>query len=493
MTAPRLSKSRFLAGLQCPLRLWYMSYETDLASPLSPSQRAIFDIGRRVGELARERYPGGVLIGENQFHHEEAVRSTREALRESSISAIYEGAFSFEEVRIRTDILERSDRDSWNLIEVKSGASVKEENVYDVAVQYYVLKGAGLKVKQAGILHLNKEYLYDGRKLDLQGLFTFTDLKEPILEMQEEVGTKLGDLRFMLRQTDPPKIEPSRHCGRPYTCEFFDHCRKRMPDHWVQELWGLRQDQLNELDTMGVLDIRDIPDSLEMSMLQARIRECVIRGAEYVEPNLGHTLRKYEYPIHFLDFETMAPAIPRYANTHPYQVLPFQWSDHILSEDSILTHKAYLFTEDRDPREEVARTLLEALGREGSVCTYSNYESQVVSGLADHLPRYRPQLRALLGRFRNLLTEIRKGYYHPEFYGSFSIKDVLPVLVPSMSYAALPIQEGAQAGFEYLRMIEPETPTPEKERIRKALLEYCRQDTLSMVRIRDELLRRSNG
>ena len=488
-----LSKSRFLAGLQCPLRLWYLLYEPALASEPSLFQKALFDTGRRIGELARERYAGGVLIGEDHVHHEDAIRSTEEVLKNSRVPAIYEAAFSFDEVRIRTDILERPTGGSWDLIEVKSGTSVRDENVCDVAVQYYVLVGLGLEIGQAGILCLNRGYLYDGEKLDLEALFTFNDLTEQIVARQSEVTGAIRELKAMLRQEAHPAIEPSRHCHRPYACEFFDHCRKRVPDHWVLQLSGIRQERLDELAIRGILDIQDIPQSVDLSALQARIRGCVVNDAEYLGADLGPTLKQYEYPIHFLDFEAVAPAIPRYANTHPYQIMPFQWSDHILSEGGTLTHKAFLCEEDKDPRIEAARTLLESLREEGTICTYTTFENQVISSLADHLPEYRDQLQALLGRCRDLYAEIRMNYYHPEFHGSFSIKNVLPVLVPSMSYADLSIQEGGQAGLEYLRTIDPETPLEERERIRRALLEYSRQDTLAMVRIREELLKRSKG
>lgn len=493
MTIPRLSKSRFLAGLQCPLRLWYLCYEPGLASEPSLSQRALFYAGQKVEELARNRYPGGALIREDHLHHERAIQLTREALNNSRIPAIYEPAFTFDGVRIRVDILERSRDGSWDLIEVKSGTSVKEEHVYDVAIQYHVLNRLGLEIGQAGILHVNREYLYDGQKLDLEALFTFKNLKQQVVEMQEEIAARVKGLKSMLGQARPPAIDPSRHCHKPYSCEFFHHCKRRTPDHWVLQLSGIQQDRIDELAMMGILDIRDIPESYQLSPLQARIRECVINNAEYVGAHVGTALQQYEYPIHFLDFETVSPAIPRYANTRPYQMLPFQWSDHILSENGTLAHKAYLCDEDKDPREEVARTLIESLGDRGSICTYTTFENQVISHLADHLPPYRDQLQGLLGRCRDLFAEIRRGYYHPEFHGSFSIKDVLPALVRSMSYENLRIQEGGQAGLEYLRMIDPETPSGEKERIRRALLEYSRQDTLAMARIREELLKRSHG
>jgi hypothetical protein len=487
-----LSKSRFLAGLQCPLRLWYRCHEPDRASEPSALQKALMETGRRVGELARARYPGGVLI-DGDVSFSDAVEATKQAIDDLGREAVFEGAFSFEDVRIRVDILQRSGRSSWNLIEVKSGTSVKDEHVYDLAVQYHVLSGLGLTIRHAGILSLNNEYVYDGEHLDLEALFRFTDLKEQAIGRQEEVRDRINAIKAILSDVTPPTVDPSRHCQRPYACEFYDHCRRRMPDHWVLELLGIRQDRLDELAAVGIVDIQDVPESLDLSMIQARIRDCVVHNTEHIGEGLGRTLRQYAYPIHFLDFEAVAPAIPRYADTRPYQTLPFQWSDHVLADDGRLSHRGYLCQEDRDPREEIARTVLESLEEGGTICTYTTFENQVIAGLADHLPPYRERLRALLGRFRDLHEAIRKEYYHPEFHGSFSIKSVLPVLVPSMSYRDLFIREGGQAAMAYLRMIDPETPAEEKARIREDLWEYCRQDTLAMVKIREELLRRCGG
>lgn len=490
MKKPLLSKSRFLAGLQCPLRLWYRCYEAELASETPSGVQARFNMGQQVGALARDRYPGGVLIEDDHLHQKEAMWSTREALKNPSIPGIYEGAFSFDGVLIRADILESFGNGAWNLIEVKSGTGVKDENLYDVAIQHHVLSGLGFNLKQAGILNLNKKYVYDGRWLDLEALFTFKDLKEEVVQLREDVTGKIRDLKAMLGQATPPTIKPSRQCSKPYDCEFFDHCRKSIPEHWVLELSGIRQERLGELAKMGIDDIREMPDSFALSKVPARIRECVTSETEYVGSEFKDSLKQYNYPIHFLDFETIAPAIPRYANTGPYQKLPFQWSDHILSKNGNLDHKEYLCCEDKDPREEVARALLEDLGDSGSICTYGNYEKQVISELADFLPHHGDRLKALLPRCKDLLIRIRGGYYHPDFHGSFSLKNVLPVLVPSMSYENLPIQEGDQAGVEYLRMIDPETTSDEKERILADLLKYCGQDTLAMVKIREELLKR---
>ncbi len=490
MTKPFLSKSRFLAGLQCPLRLWYKCYEPELGAKPTLAEQARFDTGNEVGELARNRYPGGKLIDGDHNKLTDAIRSTKEVLESSSIFSIYEATFAYDDVLIRADILERAGNGAWKLIEVKSGTKVKDDNLEDVAIQHYVLTQIGFQIEQAGILNLNSQYVYDGRQLDLKALFKFEDLRGQVAEMREQIAEQVQDLKAMLGRAEPPKVIPSKHCKDPHGCEFSDHCRKSMPEHWVVELWKIREDQLAMLAKMGISDIRDIPDSFRLKAIQAKIRECVINNREDVGSDLATSLGEYEYPIHFLDFETISPAIPRYANTSPYQVLPFQWSNHIVSKDGTLDHKEYLCHEDKDPREELTESLLEALGDKGSICTYGPYEKTVISGLAKKLPRHRDRLEALVTRCKDLLSRIRRGYYHPDFNGAFSLKNVLPVLVPSMSYDDLSIQEGSMAGLEYLRMIDPKTPSDETERIRKDLLKYCERDTRAMVEIREELLKR---
>jgi predicted RecB family nuclease len=199
---------------------------------------------------------------------------------------------------------------------------------------------------------------------------------------------------------------------------------------------------------------------------------------------------KSEYPIHFLDFETIGPAIPKYGGTRPYQTVPFQWSNHVMHENGNLERQEYLCLEDKDPREEFAETLLEALGEKGSIVVYTTYEKGVLEGLAEHLAHYRDRLHAVIDRLYDLHVVVKNHYYHPEFHGSFSLKAVLPAVLPSMAYENLEIQEGQMASLEYLRMIGPATPEAEKEKIKNDLLEYCAQDTLAMVRIREELLGR---
>jgi hypothetical protein len=199
---------------------------------------------------------------------------------------------------------------------------------------------------------------------------------------------------------------------------------------------------------------------------------------------------KVEHPIHFLDFETIGPAIPKYGGTRPYETVPFQWSNHVMRENGNLEHQGYLCLEDKDPREEFTETLLKALGEKGSIIVYTTYEKGVLEGLAEHLPHYRNRLLAVIDRLYDLHVVVKNNYYHPEFHGSFSLKSVLPAVVPEMKYDDMEIQEGQMASVEYLRMIDPATTLEEKEKIKKDLLTYCAQDTLAMVKIREELLKK---
>jgi len=465
---PLLSKSRFVSGLQCHLRLY------------------------EVGRLATGLYAGGVLIKEDYLHHREAEQSTAEALRNKNVKALFEAAFSFDGVRIRADILERNDDDSWNLTEVKSSASLKEVYKPDVTIQCYVLIGAGLKITRTGIMHINNEYVFDGKKLDLIQLFQFADLTNETASAQDEIYPRIIELKKVIASKTAPDIPPSRHCFNPYKCEFWEHCTSDMSEFWVINLSGISQEKLLNLRHLGVENINDIPDGFPLTAIQERIRNCVVNNEEYVGPELQSELKDTRYPIHFLDFETFATAIPRYANTRPYQTIPFQWSDHILNSDGTIDHLEYLCAEDKDPRKDFAESLINSIGTNGTIYIYTTYEKGVLEQLIAEFPEYKENLLGIIGRFKDLYDVIRRHYYHPKFHGTFSLKSVLPALVSSLSYSSLNIQEGNSASLAYLKMIDSATGPEEKLGIKNDLLKYCCYDTLAMVRIREELLGRSD-
>ncbi len=486
---PKLSKSRFLAGLQCHKRLYLECFHRDLADPVNVGRQAILDAGTRVGELARNLYADGLHISEPYFQHEDAVISTQAALPDKSIPSVYEAAFLYDDIRIRVDILARASDDLFDLIEVKSGTSVKGEHLPDLGVQIYVLRGCGISVRRACLAHLNKEYVYQGGDYDLGQLFSVEDITDKVQPLLVDIPSSLDEMRLHLSNPEPPDIKARKQCSRPYTCPFHSHCHADEPEHSITQLPRASQKLLDLLEEEGIEDIRDIPaDFPGLNATQQRVRDCVVNSRVHMNPELARALAQLEYPIHFLDFETFNPALPVYVGTRPYQVIPFQWSNHILDRDGQLTHQEFLNEGFGDPREPFAKSLLEALGITGTIITYSNFEATRIRELAQALPELSSDLLALLdGRIVDLLQLIRKYCYHPEFHGSFSLKSVLPAVVPDLDYSDLEIYEGDQASAAYAEMILPETSTDRRDSLRKALLAYCKRDTEAMVRLFETL------
>ncbi len=486
---PLLSKSRFMAGLQCHKRLYLECYHRDLADLVKVQQQALFDMGTKVGILARELYPGGVLIKEDYFNHSAAVESTKTILADNKIPALYEAAFIYEDIRIRADILVRAGNDCFDLIEIKSGTRTKKEHVRDVAVQLYVLNGCGLNIRSACLGHLNNKYVYQGGDYDLGQLFFLDDITGKAQEIQPDIPLLLAEMRAPLWEMEPPDVDTGRQCVHPYTCAFYGHCHADEPEHPISQLPGASQELIDILKDAGIEDIHDIPDDfVVMTTLQKRVRDCVIHNRIYLDGHLAVALQHLDYPVHFLDFEAFNPSLPLYIGTRPYQIITFQWSDHILEKDGTLRHEEFLYEGDDDPRPAFAKSLLNALGSEGSIVVYSSFEATRIKELADIFPDLASELLSLKeGRIKDLLKLVRRYCYHPEFHGSFSIKSVLPALVPSMSYDDLEINDGIMASIAYEEMIRPDTPSERRDFLRRSLLTYCGRDTEAEVKLFNRL------
>lgn len=483
----RLSKSKFLSGLQCPKRLYLEIHQPDLATEPDERTQAILDMGTEIGALARRRFPGGVLVEADRRHAPEALQRTAELLNDPTVPAIFEGALQFENVLVRVDILERvaaSDGATmWRLIEVKSSTKVKDVHLEDLAIQSYVLIGSGLTLAGACLMHVNTQYVYPGGEVDLHQLFTIQDLTEPVVSRRADVPSSLQELKAMLALPSAPAIEPDGHCHTPYECPFWDHCTKDKPARWIFHLPGGER-TFQRLAQQDIQTIDEIPSDFRLTAVQRRVKD----NLEWVSPRLKAALQSVSYPVHHVDFETFMPAIPKFPQTRPYQVLPTQWSNHIETEDGQVVHHEYLCRDHKDPREELAVRFLESVGREGSVCVYSDYERSVLAKLAEAFPSLRRDLQQVMDRLWDLLDVLREHYYHPGFAGSFSIKSVLPAVVPALGYDDLEVQDGEMAARVYYKMIFEETDWVEKARFGDALLRYCARDTLAMLELRRALM-----
>jgi uncharacterized protein DUF2779 len=484
--SPRaLSKSRVMAGLQCRKRLYLEAYHHDEKDAIDPGRLAILEAGRQVGEVARGRYPGGITVAEDPRLHDQAVDQTTIALAESGPPAIYEAAFTHAQIRTRVDILARKSGNVWDLIEVKSSSGFKEEYLLDIAIQLHVAEKCGVSVGRAVLLHVNNQYVWPGGPYDLEALFTELDLTTDARAAIPGLLECVDAMRATLEATEIPDIAVGPHCRKPYVCSFYDYCHEGIPEHHVTELPRLSPKMYWTLLGADICNIRDIPEEFGgLSELQWRVRNCVVTGEPYAHPDLKSALDAVRYPIHFLDFETCNPAIPIIPGTRPFQATPFQWSDHVLEADGTVHHRSYLHPDRTDPLLRLTEGLIAALDGEGSIVVYSEFEARVIRGLAAALPALACRLMPLVERrMVDLHRLIHSHYYHPEFRGSFSIKDVLPVLVAGLDYSDLEIREGSQAAVAFAKMTDPKTPAPERRRLRDGLLAYCRRDTEGMLRL----------
>jgi predicted RecB family nuclease len=283
----------------------------------------------------------------------------------------------------------------------------------------------------------------------------------------------------MVLLPDAPPIEPDHHCHSPYLCPFWAHCTKEKPERWIYHLPGSKQ-TVSRLVQQGITTIDEIPDGASLSLAQRRVKDNV----EWVSPKLGSLLRSVQYPVHHVDFETVMMAVPRFATTRPYQSIPVQWSNHIELASGELLHQEFLHGDPTEPRRRWAEALIESLGEKGSIVVYSAYEEAMIKQLVEAFPEFRTAFNPIMKRLWDLHPIIKDHYYHPSFQGSYSIKSVLPAVVPSMGYEDLAIKEGGQAASEYYRMVFVETDWIEQSTIKEALLRYCARDTLAMVELR---------
>jgi predicted RecB family nuclease len=485
----RLSKSKFTAGVQCLKRLYLQIHQPELAEEAGDEQEARLEQGQAVGRLAQEAFPHGALVDSDPLELEAALRRTAALVADPFVPAIFEATFQYSNVLVRVDILERRSRNRWRLIEVKSSVELKDHYLYDVAVQNYVVSGSGLAVSSAAVMHLNRDYIYDGKSYDPHGLFTLEDVTRAVRELGNDVPKLLRKQRTVLAQDKAPTVAPGSQCADPFICEFFEHCNPDLPENHISCLPRLSEKKKGELADLGVDLIRDIPMDFPLTEMQSRVTEAVRTGRAWTSPMLAQGLRELKYPMYFMDFESLYPAIPRYAGMWPYSHIPFQWSVHRqLAPDAPLEHFQFLSEDAADPRREFIDSLCGVLGRHGPIIVYNaTFESERLRNLAGWLPEYGNRIAKIQGRLWDLLPFIRENIYHPEFQGSYSLKAVLPALVPDLSYDHLDVSDGGEAGLVWERMVRGGIDAPERHRLKSALLAYCGQDSFAMVKLLERL------
>lgn len=483
-----LSKSSFIRGIQCEKHLYLYKYHYDEMDELSEIQKAIFKRGIDVGKLAQKLFPGGIdLSSESYTDYDQTLVKTKESLQTGK-KILYEASFQTDEVLSIADIVLNS-KSGLKVFEVKSSTSVSDVYLIDAALQYWVITNSGYKINDFSIVYLNNQYLRKG-KLNLNKLFIVESVLERILPLQNWIEENIIRLKKVLLQNKIPDIDIGEHCYSPYICGFYNYCRKHIPENSVFDLSGVHLSEKYDLYRSGIVSLNMIPEEIKLPR-SAQIQLYAFRnGKNLIDVTaIKDFLSEIKYPVYFMDFETFQPAIPLFDNSKPYMQIPFQYSLHYKkNKDSPLKHFEFLAEAKGDPRIPFIENLIKDTKSRGDILVYNkSFEITRLKEIAEMFPRYKQQIEKIISRIKDLIVPFQKKFYYTnEMKGSYSIKNVLPALVPELNYNSLPINEGGLASLTFESLYNETNIELLKEK-RKNLLEYCKLDTLAMVKIFEKL------
>lgn len=478
-----LSKSKIMRGYRCVKAIYLTIHQPELEPKPDAATQAVFDQGNAIGELARTYYPGGTLVDHKPWEFVQSLKTTRELMK-AGTEFIYEAAFEYKGCYARADIVKYNKATNrWTLLEVKSGTKVKQEYLEDVGLQAWILANSGLALEKICIVHLNPEC----RAPNLKNLFTEVDVTEQLREMYRDIAPKLNMIFSAIRQPAIPDTDIGPQCTQNRDCEFRSHCwgERNIPEVSIFNIPNLKA-KVWDYYKKGQVDLNKV-DQAELEPLQIRMVQSHISGERFADsPAIKEAMKDWKYPLVYLDFETINPAVPVYEGTGPFEQVPFQFSVHVQHEPGgELEHYEYLHEDDSDPRPSLIPALIEACGAEGSIVSYfARFEGDCIEAMAKNFPEHHDELMALKERLVDPLPVIRANVYDTGFAGSFSLKKVAPALCgDDFSYADLAVSDGTAAQRAFTELIDPNTDEFRKMELSESMLEYCKQDTMAMVEL----------
>lgn len=484
MAVQGLSKSRIIAWKQCPKRLWLQIHRSDLLEVSAETERG-FQIGYEVGDVAQSLFPDGILIEDND-DLSAALASTQLALATYPDRPIFEATFQYNSVLVRADLLLPTPK-GYRVVEVKSSTRVKPYHIDDCAIQTWVLQQNNIPLCSIELAHIDTSFIYQGNG-NYQGLFRHEILDKMAYPLVELVPDWVREARRTLSE-DEPEIEFGAHCNDPFECSFIAYCKQdivepEQPAFPLDVLYRMHTATKEQLRSKGFLDALQVPAEF-LNKTQQWIQRVSQTGVAELASTTESTLDSLPYPRYYLDFETIALAVPRWIQTSPYRSqVPFQWSCHIEPVLGQLHHNMFLDVSGNDPRRACAEQMIATLGHTGPVFVYYQaFEKGRIAELAALFPDLERELLAINDRVVDLLPIARANYYHPDMKGSWSIKAVLPTIAPDLDYTQLTVGNGWAAQDAYREIVHPDTPDARKHELTEGLNQYCELDTLAMVRL----------
>jgi len=486
----KLSKSLYTRGLQCSKSLWLKKHKSEVLSNPNTSQKAIFATGDVVGGLACELFPNGKEIPFEGTTFEEKIALTQKWLNDG-LKNIYEATFEYDGVLVMVDILHINDDGSVEIYEVKSSTGVKDVYLDDASIQYYVLHGLGYDVRRASIVHINNKY-ERADELEIDKLFTIADVTAKVLKRQVNIPIHLKNFTDQLAKENEPDITIGKYCDKPYECDAKEYCWQHIPENSIFDISRLKTDKKFDMYSKGIITFDQITDigsfgKSQQIQIQSQQQNKIIINTSAIKKFLNGLT----YPIYHLDFETFEQAVPEWKGIVPFMQIPFQYSLHIEFENKPLEHKEFLAIQGVDPRYELAKRLVADIPDDVTVLAYNmGFEKGVIKKLANMFEEFSVALMKIHDNVQDLMTPFqKKDYYTPSMKGSYSIKYVLPALVPEMKQAYKNlnhIHNGSDAMQIYPKLATMQNKDEMLE-LREALLRYCELDTLAMAKILDNL------
>lgn len=484
------SKSQYLRGVQCHKSLWLYKYKRELQDKPTESQLARFHTGDEVGKLALELFDCTEKIAFDEGDFSDKIAKTK-ALINSGARSIAEATFAYNGVLVMVDILQITPN-GLIINEVKSGTELKDVYIDDLAVQYFVLSGAGHTIIGANLVHIDSSYTRKGA-LEVEKLFAKVDCLQAVIEKQDEVAQNLCAFGKILdHSTNAPNIAIGTHCDSPYSCDFKGVCFSSVPsEDSIFEISRLDKRTKFALYHKNIARFSDITDFSVFSPSQILQIQCALNNTTHIDkPAIKAFLDLLRYPVYHLDFETFQEAVPSYDDERPYMQIPFEYSLHIDYGDGRIEHRGFLADGRGDPRGDFVESLTRDIPRGALILAYNaGFEKGVMKNLALAFPQYADILKHFCENVADLMTPFaQKSYYHPAMRGSYSIKAVLPALVPEMeqAYKDLELVHNGGEAMEVFPALKS-MDIANREAYRNALLEYCKLDTLAMVKVLGKL------
>ncbi|RMH00598.1 MAG: DUF2779 domain-containing protein [Chloroflexi bacterium] len=475
-----LTKSSYLTYLQCPKAFWLAQHTPQIGIPLSPAAQRRTQTGHEVEEYARQNFPNGYLIP-RQTPRQHMADTTQKAIK-AGHKVLFQATFIHNNLLVITDIVIKTSN-GWKLIEVKATTKPKKEHSPDLAIQKYAMEANGLKVTETAVMHLNPDYRHPN-----QGdLFLITDITDQVNTRFPQITSDLNQMTTLHKMPSPPQVSVGRQCGKTSDdCPFRDHCWENITGLTIYHIPRLQGKKQKDLEDNNILHLDDLPQTFSASPTQKPFLQSYQTKKPVIDRSAIRTaLQKLEYPLYFLDFESIDHAIPCYDGCKPYENVPFQYSCHILHQNGHLEHREYLHTSSDDPRPALVNALLKDIGPRGHIVVYNKtFEKGILKGLAETFPNQKTQLENMLSRLWDQLDIFKHYYCDYRFKGSNSLKNVLPVVTnKTFSYDNLnDVRNGEEAQIAWLEMLAT-TDVAEKARLTQELRAYCHLDTLAMVEI----------